>query len=136
MERNVLVDDFLHPLADPFDIIVRRHRAIGLMEVAEVTVGDGVLHIDLRAWEHIASRLAEQETERTEIDTGPRWIATVHIFDVTVVVDLEAQPLRHVVHTSRDNLVRSVEFKFGKHLLKGGSFGKVLGSFGVAAIDL
>ena len=135
MERQVRVDDLLHPALDILNVRFRHFAAVRLVEFAEIAVGDRMLDLHLRLRTNILGSLAEQETQRPAIHAPCAGVTQVEEFDVPVVVHAEAQSLRHIVHLGRNNRVRLFEFKFRKHLFQRGPFREMLGSAGVLAVD-
>ena len=136
VERQVLVNDLLHPFLETVDVLLRHRFPVGLAQFAEIAVGDGVLDLHLRFRPDVQGGLAEQEAQRPAVDAAGAGVAQVEELDVAVVVHAEAQALRHVVDLGRDDRVRAVEFKFRQHFLERRPFVEMFVGTGVLAVDL
>ena len=135
MERQVLVDDLLHARLDLADVLFRHRASVGLVPLAEITVRNGMLDLDLRLGADVLRGLAEQEAERAAVHAACAGIAQVQELDVAVVVDAETKALRDIVHLGGNNRVRAFEIELREHLLEGCSFIELLVSLVVLAID-
>ena len=89
VERQVLVDDLLHPRLDLLHVVFAGRALVRLVKLAEITVRDGMLDLHLGLREHVLGGLAEQETERAAIDAAGARVAEVEELDVAVVVHAE-----------------------------------------------
>ena len=135
MERQVLVDDLLHPGLDPQHVFFRGGGTVRLVQFTEIAVRDRMLDLHLCLRAYVQRSFAQQETERSAIDASCARIAQVQVFYVPVVVHAETQSLRHVVHLGGDDGIRAVELECGQHFLQRGAFVETLRGTGILAID-
>ena len=126
VERYVLVYDLSHPFFYELYVLLGQRALVSLVEVAEIAVGDRVLHEDLAAGEYFERCFVEEEIQRPAIDSQSTCGGDVEEFDFLVVVGPVSQSLGYVVDLCGHDLEGSFEFEFVKHLLQGGSFGKLL----------
>ena len=136
VEGDVFLDDDLHPFLEKHDILRSDRRPVGLPEVAEIAVRDGVLHEDTALRKDVRRGFAEQETERAAVGPHAAGLAHVDEFDVLVLVDPEFQALGNVIDLGGDNRVRLVERKLAEHLQEAGAFLEPFGRARVLAVDL
>ncbi len=59
MEGEVLLYEFFHPGTYQGDFFRSDVGAVGLLHMAEIAVGDGVLDVELAARQHVAGGLVE-----------------------------------------------------------------------------
>ena len=95
-----------------------------------------MFHVQLAAREHIRGGLVQQETKRAAIHTHAARFADIYKLDVLILIDLELEPLGHIVHFGRHNGIGTMTVKFRQHLQKGRPFRKTLGLLGVLAVYL
>ena len=104
--------------------------------MAEIPVGNGVLYVQLTSRQNVTGGLVQQEIQGTAVHAHAAGLPGVYELDVLVLVHLELETLRHIVHLGRYNGVRALALEFGEHLRKGSTFGKALGFLGILAKDL
>ena len=136
MELDVLSHDGPHPHSEGGDVVAIKYVAVAFPDTAIEAFGDGMLHIQLAAWEEVLSRLVKQEAQRPEIHQARRVMGEVEKLDVAAVVNTELQSLRHIVDLGGDDGLRSVELKLRQHLKQSHAFLELFRRLVVDAINL
>ena len=138
MERHILVDNLLHPLANALHIVLHKRLTVALLEVAVVTTGQRMLDEELAAGEDVAGGLVEHEAQRADIHTVAGALTCIEELHVAVLVQPELQSLRSVVHLCRHHREGHLQFRCKSliDLQQRRAFGKTLALVIILAADL
>ena len=134
-EGDVLLHELLHPGADGVHLGFRDGGAVGLVDIAEIALGNRAAQDDAVVREQVAGGLAEQEAQRAAVDVAAGVGAIVEKLDVAVVEHAELEPFGDVVDLGGKDVVGAFERKGGEHVQQGGPFLELLVSVRVFAIN-
>ena len=136
VEGEVLLYQLFHAAFYQGNVLRSDFGVIGLSDMAEIPVGNGVLYVQLTSRQNVTGGLVQQEIQGTAVHAHAAGLPGVYELNVFVLVYLELEPLRHIVHLGRYNGVGTLEFELVEHLHQRCPFRETLGFLGVLAIDL
>ena len=135
-ERHILIHNLPHPGPDGIHISRLNRRPVTFIDRAVIAFGDRPAYCQLAVREQIFDGFIQQEAKGTAIEVAASVGAVVKELDIKTVIDLEPEPLSHIVDKGGQNVIGFVELKLGSYVLKVRALDKLLRGTGVLAIYL